>query len=210
MQLKTNALSEFEIPEELLQVHYFIQAPADLITNNPPPTRIKSDTVKVPTLITAYLPDTLDWLHQLDKPRMLEKNTCDIPLLMFDKVISLDKILFHYDGTSISAKIIKNFISLFANVIQDSQVIIISPSFIPKSKIAEEREIIQLIAAHTKETSFIKFNFTKMGDFWCYATKHQCSLLVTSKAYQADLAKILFHFYKGERWFDKLSIYLAQ
>jgi len=210
MQLKSKTLANFEIPEALLQLHCFSKAPAELITNNPPPLSIVTDSVADPSLITGHLPQILEWLHGLDKPKMLERNTCDIPLLLFDHVISMDRILFHYDGTSNSAKIIKNFIALFSDLIQQSQVTIISPSFIPKSKLVEERQLIELISAHTAETSFIKFNFSKIGDFWSYATKHECHLLVTSKSYQSDLAKVLFHFYKGERWYDKLSIYLAQ
>jgi len=210
MQLKSKTLANFEIPEELLQLHCFSKAPAGLITDNPPPLSIVTDTVTDPSLVTGHLPQILEWLHGLDKPRMLERNTCDIPLLLFDHVISMDRILFHYDGTSNSAKIIKNFIALFSDLINESKVTIISPSFIPKSKLVEERQLIELINAHTAETSFIKFNFSKIGDFWSYATKHECNLLVTSKSYQADLAKVLFHFYKGERWYDKLSIYLAQ
>jgi len=210
MQLKSKTLANFEIPEALLQLHCFSKAPVELITNNPPPQPIVTDPIADPTLITAYLPQILDWLHEMDKPRMLERNACDIPLLLFDHVISMDRILFHYDGTTNSAKIIRNYIALFSELIRESQVTIISPSFIPKSKLVEERQLIELINAHTAETSFIKFNFSKIGDFWSYATKHECSLLVTSKSYQADLAKVLFHFYKGERWYDKLSIYLAQ
>ena len=97
----------------------------------------------------------------------------------------------------------------FKNLIGESKATIISPSFIPKSKIREEQEIIQLVSSTTRETSFIKFNFNRIGDFWSYAVKHDCTLLVTTKNYQADLAKVLFHFYKGKIWSEKLSFYLS-
>ena len=73
----------------------------------------------------------------------------------------------------------------------------------------EEQEIVQLVTGSTAETSFIKFNFNRIGDFWSYAVKHHCTLLVTTKNYQSDLAKVLFHFYKGGMWYDRLSFYLA-
>src|SRR5690606_8251812 len=98
--------------------------------------------------------------------------------------------LFHYDGTPASANLIKKFIGLFRHQIGESKATIISPSFIPKSKIKEEQELIQLVSQSTRETSFIKFNFQRIGDFWSYAVKHDCSLLVTTKSYQSDLAKV--------------------
>jgi len=66
-----------------------------------------------------------------------------------------------------------------------------------------------MVSKSTRETSFIKFNFLRIGDFWSYAVKHDCTLLVTTKNYQADLAKVPFHFYKGKMWSDKLSFYLS-
>jgi hypothetical protein len=105
--------------------------------------------------------------------------------------------------------LIRRFVELFELAIGNSSATIISPSFIPKSKMKEEQELIQLVTKTTAETSFIKFNFNRIGDFWSYAVKHECTLLVTTKNYQADLAKILFHFYKGGMWYNRLSFYLA-
>ncbi|WP_111672486.1 hypothetical protein [Algoriphagus litoralis] len=162
-----------------------------------------------PTLFTIDLLKTLDWLHHHEYPRPLEKEVCPIPVLLFVPDFSTEHLLFHFDGTSNSVELIKNFINLFGDLIHDSKATIISPNFTPKSKIREEREIIQLISNSTRETSFIKFNFSRIGDFWSYGVKHDCSLLVTTKNYQADLAKVLFHFYKGKVWSSKLSFYLS-
>jgi hypothetical protein len=151
----------------------------------------------------------LDWLHGLDHPSPLENTPCSIPVLLFDKELSTERLLFHYDGTPASAVLIKKFIALFEDNIHESKATIISPSFIPKSKMKEEQEIVQLVSNAVAETSFIKFNFTRIGDFWSYAVKHKCTLLVTTKNYQADLAKVLFHFYKGGMWYDRLSFYLS-
>lgn len=161
-------------------------------------------------LITANLPTVLDWLHKQAKPKVFESHFCDIPLLLFEHELSTQKLIFHYDGTSDSYRVIKNFMSQFGPLIKESHVIIISPCFIPKSKISEERELIQLAGRLTRETSFIKFNFNKISDFLSYAAKNQCTLLVTTKRYQAELAKVLCHFYKGEWWYNRLSIYLAR
>ncbi|MFO7825646.1 MAG: hypothetical protein R6V72_17035 [Cyclobacterium sp.] len=160
-------------------------------------------------LYTAHLPKVLDWLHGLDHPKNLENEPCDIPVLLYDRELSFERLLFHYDGSPSSARIIKHFLALFAPNIQDSKATIISPAFIPRSKLKEEQEIIQEVSSHIAETSFIKFNFNRIGDFWSYAVKHQCTILVTSKNNQADLAKVLFHFYKGGMWYDRLSFYLA-
>src|SRR5690606_39621062 len=54
----------------------------------------------------------------------------------------------------------------------------------PRSKMKEEQELIQMVTKATAETSFIKFNFNRIGDFWSYAVKHECTLLVTTKNYQ--------------------------
>src|SRR5690606_308876 len=103
------------------------------------------------------------------------------PLLLYDEAFSFDRLLFHYQGTPESAQLIKRFVALFEANIKSSSATIISPGFIPKSKIKEEQELIQLITRATSETSFIKFNFSKIGDFWSYAVKHKCTLLVTTK-----------------------------
>jgi len=201
----TIQIGQFEIPENLL--HFHDMPVVDMDFNPEEDHRLGAGD---PTLISANLPGVLDWLHEMEKPRELEKNPCPIPLLLFDQEVNTDKILFHYDGSEGSAQIIRNFIQLFGPRIKDSQATIISPSFIPKSKLSEEKELVDLITENFSETFFIKFNFKKIGDFWSYATQNKCSLMVTSKRYQAELAKVLFLFYKGERWYDRLSIYLAK
>ncbi|MBI0398467.1 MAG: hypothetical protein GYB55_23545 [Cytophagales bacterium] len=208
MQAKLD--TQFSFPSELITSYQEIPLPEGFNLN----LGIESDNKGLqinanPVLYTAHLPRILDWLHGLDQPSPLEKEPCDIPVLLFDKELSFDRLLFHYDGTPASTKIIKHFLHLFSENLRDSKATIISPAFIPKSKLKEEQEIIQDVANYTAETSFIKFNFNRIGDFWSYAVKHQKTLLVTTKNNQSDLAKVLFHFYKGGLWYDKLSFYLA-
>lgn len=208
MELRSNIFtSQFEMPEELIHEVFCHQLPAafsPLATVQAP--CIEGENL---SLLTLNLYKTLDWLHSHPIPKPLEKEVCSIPILLFVPKFSTEHLLFHYDGTPNSAELIRKFIYLFKDLISESKATIISPSFIPKSKIKEEQEIIQLVSSHTKETSFIKFNFSRIGDFWSYAVKHNCTLLVTTKNYQADLAKVLFHFYKGKIWSDKLSFYLS-
>ncbi|GAB3662994.1 hypothetical protein GCM10028791_38270 [Echinicola sediminis] len=206
--MEGNLVSHLEIPEALLGVRYEKKMSLDFFKKEVGNDfNQQGDQVK---LVLANLPKVLDWLHGQQYPQVLEKKACDIPILLFDNGLSFRKLLFHYDGSPSSASIIKDFLQMFELHIKDSQATIISPSFIPKSKIQEEQSLTKLISKYTRETSFIKFNFTKIGDFWSYATKSKCTLLVTSKGYQADLAKVLFHFYQGEVWYDNLSFYLAQ
>ncbi|GAB3012191.1 hypothetical protein [uncultured Cyclobacterium sp.] len=202
--------TQFAFPSELITSYQEMPLPEGFKINlgAKPDNKTFQITAK-PVLYTAHLPRVLDWLHGLDQPSLLEKEPCDTPVLLFDKALSFERLLFHYDGTPASAKIIKHFLHLFSVNIQESKATIISPAFIPKSKLKEEQEIIQEVADHTAETSFIKFNFDRIGDFWSYAVKHQKTLLVTTKNNQSDLAKVLFHFYKGGLWYDKLSFYLA-
>lgn len=89
-----------------------------------------------------------------------------VPVLLYVPKFSTQRLLFHYDGTPNSAELIRKFIQLFQLNMTGSKATIVSPSFIPKSKLREEQDLIQLIRVHTKETSFIKFNFSKIGDFW--------------------------------------------
>ncbi|MFD2037087.1 hypothetical protein ACFSKL_19975 [Belliella marina] len=210
MQVKEGLDSKLLIPEELIEKHYCNQLPAgfgELLENNG--SGLDCVDNHSPSLITAYLPNVLNWLHEMEIPRVFEENPCSIPVLLYEEKLSTDHLLFHYDGTPASGDLIRNFIALFQNNIKGSKATIISPSFIPKSKMREEQELIQLVSENTHETSFIKFNFTRIGDFWSYAVKHHCTMLVTSKYYQADLAKVLFHFYKGGMWYKNLSFYLS-
>ncbi|WP_050776372.1 hypothetical protein [Algoriphagus machipongonensis] len=161
-------------------------------------------------LFAVNLNQVMDWLQDHDFPKAFEKEPCSIPLLLFVPNFSTKHLLFHYDGTTQSANLIKGFLQLFQNKISKSKATVISPSFIPKSRLKEEQELIEMISSATSETSFIKLNFLKIGDFWSYAVKHQCTLLVTSKTYQLELSKVLFSFYEGSLWDDNLSFYLAQ
>ncbi|SHM93624.1 hypothetical protein SAMN04488057_104447 [Cyclobacterium lianum] len=208
--MQTKLETQFSFPDTIVTAHVNLPLAKDFtgrMTANPLEKSVLPD-VKA-QLYTARLPAILDWLHGLDHPEKFESEPCSIPVLLYDRELSFEHLLFHYDGSPASAGIIKHFLYLFANNIQDSKSTIISPAFIPRSKLKEEQEIIQEVGNHTAETSFIKFNFDRIGDFWSYAVKHQCTVLVTSKQHQADLAKVLFHFYKGGMWYDRLSFYLA-
>ncbi|TDQ13500.1 hypothetical protein DFQ04_3534 [Algoriphagus boseongensis] len=207
MEVKTKQTFKFELPETLLKEFH-----GQALVNSFQPEQKESELFQADQDISLFSVDlykTLDWLHSHDLPKPLEREVCPVPVLLYVPKFTTDHLLFHYDGTPNSARLIRNFVTLFENLISESKATIISPSFIPKSKIREEQEIIQLVSSTTRETSFIKFNFSRIGDFWSYAVKHQCTLLVTSKNYQSDLAKVLFHFYKGEIWSDKLSFYLS-
>lgn len=210
MQAKVIQSVNFEIPEEIITAHYFSEMPKGFGQQIFLEGKKWSIPLREsPTLYTAHLPSVLEWLHDSDHPRSWENEPCDTPVLIYDNELTFERLLFHYDGTPASAKLIHHFIEFFSLQLKDSKATIISPSFIPKSKIKEEQEIIQAVSQATAETSFIKFNFHRIGDFWSYAVKHECTLLITSKYYQADLAKVLFHFYKGGMWYDRLSFYLS-
>lgn len=207
MEVRSSYATKFELPEEILNESFCEQL--ESLFN--PDLLDTSNCYKgqEPTLFTVDLYKTLDWLHAHPIPKPLENEVCNIPVLLHVKDFSTEHLLFHYDGTPESAILIKNFIHLFEHLIGQSKATIISPSFIPKSKIKEEQDIIQTVSKATSETSFIKFNFLRIGDFWSYAVKRNCTLLVTTKNYQADLAKVLFHFYKGQVWSERLSFYLS-
>lgn len=207
MELRASIATKFELPEEILR-EYHCKRFAEGFQPNDPETGICYDTEDV-TLFSVDLYKVLDWLHSHDLPKPLEKEVCDIPVLLYVPDFSTQHLLFHYDGTGQSALLIKKFIKLFGHLIQTSKATIISPSFIQKSKIREEQELIQQVSQAIGETSFIKFNFLRIGDFWSYAVNHGCTLLVTTKSYQTDLTKVLFHFYKGKIWSDRLSFYLS-
>lgn len=210
MQAKINHPVNFEIPEEIITTHYYDEMPEGFSLNPARKTMERQlSALKSPSLYTAQLTDILEWLHGKDMPQPWENEPCDTPVLIYDKELTFERLLFHYDGTPASASLIHHFIKLFPQQLTESKATIISPSFIPKSKMKEEHEIIQAVSQATAETSFIKFNFNRIGDFWSYAVKHQCTLLITTKYYQADLAKVLFHFYKGGMWYDRLSFYLS-
>ncbi len=207
MEIQISNKSKFELPGEILKEFHETSFCEDFRPDSDRCSNIKENSE--PTLFSVNLNKALDWLHSHDLPKPLEKEACKVPVLLFVPGFSTEHLLFHYDGTPQSAELISKFLLLFGHLIKNSKATIISPSFIPKSKIKEEQDVINLVSQATAETSFIKFNFLRIGDFWSYAVKHNCSLLVTTKQYQADLAKVLFHFYKGKMWSDRLSFYLA-
>lgn len=210
MQGNVDQIAKFTVPEDIVSPHFCNRLPEGFSEHlNKGGKGVVCSPELGPTLYTAHLPEVLEWMHSQEKPKALEEEPCPIPVLIFDKEMSTERLLFHYDGTPASAKLIRNFIELFQANIKESKATIISPCFIPKSRLREEQEIVQLVTYATAETSFIKFNFSRIGDFWSYAVKHHCTLLVTTKYYQADLAKVLFHFYKGGMWYDRLSFYLS-
>lgn len=207
MKLKTAQPLIVGLTEDIVKEFFCPKVSESFDPQNPNNSICNQD--EEPTLFTMDLLKTLDWLHNHEYPRPLEREVCGVPVLLFVPDFSTEHLLFHFDGSANSVELIKNFIYLFEDLIHDSKATIISPNFTPKSKIREEREIIQLISNCTRETSFIKFNFSRIGDFWSYGVQNNCSLLVTTKNYQADLAKVLFHFYKGKIWNSKLSFYLS-
>lgn len=208
MGLKSPLESKFELPDDILQEFYCEELSDNFFPSIPESSFCKE--IDRPALFTIDLNKVLSWLHDQEVPRLIEREICGIPVLLYVPDFSTQHLLFHYDGSPNSADIIRKFILNFGKIIQDSKATIISPSFIPKSKIREEQEIIQLVASATQETSFIKFNFSKIGDFWSYGIKHNCTLLVTSKNYQAELTKVLFHFYNENVGSRNLSFYLSK
>lgn len=161
-----------------------------------------------PTMFAVDLLRALDWLMNHD----LQDCSNEIhgtPVLMFAPNFSTSNLLLHYDGSFQSTDLIRRFIFMFGCLIEESKATIISPSFIPKSKIREEQELIQLVASSVKETSFIKFNFTGLQDFWAYAIRHNYTLLISSNNVQAELVKIFLEFEKRKIWSDSLSFYLS-
>lgn len=207
MELKSPQALKFDLPEDVLQEFYCQELLESFLPSIPQSIFCKD--AEEPSLFTIDLYKILNRLHSHEFPKPIEKEVCSIPVLLYVPEFSTSHLLFHYDGSPNSADLIRNFIFLFGNLIKNSKATIISPSFIPKSKIREEQEIIQMVSSYTKETSFIKFNFSRIGDFWSYAVKNNCTLLVTTKNYQAELAKVLFHFYKGKIWSGTLSFYLS-
>lgn len=212
MQGKSRVYDPSAFPWELTKAYYSDKLPlgfAEQMEKAPTLATHKARR-EDPRLLTMNLSQALAWLQEEDRADMLERKPCPIPLLLHSEAFSTKKLLIHYEGSRESARAVSKFARLFEENIRHSEAIIISPSFIPKSKMKEEEELIQLIRDATAETSFIKFNFSRIGDFWSYAIKTQCTLLVTTKNHQAALAKILTHFYRkktGE--YDPLSFYLS-
>ncbi|MBN7801690.1 hypothetical protein J0A67_12510 [Algoriphagus aestuariicola] len=207
MELNIPHTFRLEFPEDLIQGFYCKVLSETFQPESPKSSFCPGDIV--PTLVTADLFKTLNWLQSESLQNSPDLEFPGIPLLLFSRAFSTGHLLFHYDGTSNSTELIRNFISLFGNLVQNSKATIISPSFIPKSKIREEQEVIQLVASSVAETSFIKFNFTRIGDFWSYGMKHGCTLLVTSRHYQEDLLRLLLQFFDRKAINHPLSFYLS-
>lgn len=207
METKNIHFNRFQLPPQILKEFHSksLSSGFDPSVNSNPHSSIYDS----PSLITVNLNLVLKWLLDHPIPRELEKDPCSVPVLLYVPNFSLDHVLFYYDGSSSSVTLIDQFLKLFGQLISQSKATIISPSFIPKSRQKEEEEVIQKISAATHETSFIKLNFSKVGDFWSYAVHHNCNLLVISKVYQYDLSKILFNFYNQGVWDENLSFYLS-
>src|SRR5690606_22276146 len=211
MEVLSGNYPQFLFPRGLVKAHYYQKVPREFERSliHDPLDANPGRMLVNPSLYTARLSEILNWLHQSSDPRILQEKPCITPLLLYEGELSFARILLHYEGNPQSARLIRRFIEMFELTLSRSCATIISPSFIPKSRMKEEQELIQMVTKATAETSFIKFNFNRIGDFWSYAVKHECTLLVTTKNYQSDLSKILFHFYKGGMWYNQLSFYLA-
>lgn len=207
MELLPPKALKLELPADVFKEFFCKELSASFLPSLPQSSSCHD--ANKPTLITVALAKALGLLETHDFLSPLEKEDGDTPVLVYTPNFSAGHLLLHYDGSSNSTGLVKSFISMFGNLIQVSKATIISPSFIPRSKIREEQEVIQLVASSIKETSFIKFNFTSIGDFWAYAIQHKCTLLVTKKDYQAELAKTLLHFNKGKMRSGFPSIYLS-
>ena len=212
MQAKTSGYDQFAFPWELIKEHYWDKLPVNFSEEFGKISSFSNKKTRgmVPVLLTINLSQALAWLREEDNADILEKKPCKSPLLLHNDVFSTKKLLIHYDGSPESASSVSGFVELFGDNIRNSEAVIISPSFIPKSKMKEEEELIQLVRDATAETSFIKFNFSRIGDFWSYAIKNQCTMLITNKNHQAALSKVLSHFYPGKTGeYDRLSFYLS-
>lgn len=207
MELKPSPPLRLDLPEDFL-TEFFCNALSKSFLPSLPESSSCHDTDK-PALITIDLSKVLEWLETHELQSSSEGDVSETPVLLFAPIFSAGHLLLHYDGSPNATDLITKFISMFGNLIQESKATIISPSFIPKSKIREEQELIQRVASSISETSFIKFNFTGIGDFWAYAIRHKCTLLITTKDYQTELAKTLLHFYKGKIRSGFPSIYLS-
>lgn len=211
MEVFSGTDQSFPFPRELVKTHYDLPTPSDFQIGNAPlnPSWEGGFSARKPSFYTAHFPQILERFYAKEKQNILKENTCDAPLLLYDKMLSFEKLLFHYEGNPQSAQLIRGFLELFKLNIGDSSATIISPSFIPKSRMKEEQELIELITKATADTSFIKFNFKKLEQFCSYAVKHDHTMLVTAKRYQEELASLLLHSYPRSSMEGQLSYYLA-
>lgn len=163
-----------------------------------------------PKLLVGELTKVSTWYKQKKLKPTEWRQSADIPVVICGAKVSLEKVLLHYDGKAQTAKSIIRFVSIFEEELKYSQITIVSPGFIPKSKIREEASLVRLLSKKSQETSFIKFNFTQIEQFWQYAQKHNFTFLVTPKKYLSSLLHLLgsLHHPKPNS-FLKLSIYLS-
>ncbi|GGF29584.1 hypothetical protein [Echinicola rosea] len=140
-----------------------------------------TDLRSPPMFIVGEICTIMDWYRKRKRRIYQLKNGPEQPLVIFDKQMSLQRILLHYDGKKESVKGIKGFVSIFEEELKQSHITVVSPDFIPKSKIAEEASLVRLLSQKSTETSFIKFNFNEINEFWNYSLKEEYTLLVTSK-----------------------------
>ncbi|GGZ14732.1 hypothetical protein GCM10007049_03340 [Echinicola pacifica] len=160
-------------------------------------------------MILMNLPHIISWLKNKKNFLPLSEAKNQVPIIWYDQVINFDKILIHYDGSENSALIIHHFMEEMKEQLSNSSVTIISPRSLPKYRLADEQALVKSIQEYAKETSFIKLNFSKIGEFWSYAIKHDFKLLLTSKSYQDDLLKMMMHFDNQGIWGKRLSFYLG-
>lgn len=174
----------------------------------PKKTRPQDIASRQPVLLTVDLSQSLQVLVEKDLPEEIDENRCSSPILMYGSPYSVQDILIHYDGTLQSFSMIKRFVRNFYPQIAQSHATIISPNHIPKSKIREEQELLQLVAHAVDETSFIKFNFEKIEDFRQYSVKKGGTLLVSSKRNTIALFKLLLKEAQAELEASQISFYL--
>lgn len=151
MQVNSSVHRPFTFAPELVREHFGNRLPRNFMEQvGKLPVTISdaqdsTDIKDRPILYSAPLPGILDWLHGHENPQILEEKPCMTPLLLYDITPSTERLLFHYEGNPESANLIRHFMELFALNIKTSQAVIISPRFIPKSKVREEQELIQLV-----------------------------------------------------------------
>ena len=96
MVSKVDNTVNFAIPEEIIKSHYCEKLPSGFPVNlTKGGAGMMCNPHQGPTLYTAHLPEVLDWLHGLEKPKALENEPCGIPVLLFDREMSTENLLFH-------------------------------------------------------------------------------------------------------------------
>src|SRR5690554_5441955 len=111
MQVLSKIYQQFLFPRELVTAHYHQKVPCDFqegliqgAWEQPMGGRLGH-----PKLYTAQRPEVIKWLHGLKNPDILQEKPCITPLLLYDKALSFDRVLFHYEGNPQSAQLIRHF-----------------------------------------------------------------------------------------------------